>query len=207
MNEQLQQFIENAKQKGLDDQTIRTKLITAGWPEQDVNQALMPDDLQVPLPPAKVAGHTKADTLPISLNEQGRRVKVFEYHIMFLTLWIAVIAIVWIINVFLFTSSRTFITFPLTALLVSLPLVLILFFRLGHLEDADPDLKLLPERLRMVQSTQSLSFIVLLVHTIFALYQILSGSHSAGQQALSWCASLIIFGGLFAYYWQDTHKK
>lgn len=203
MDNELNIFIQKARAKNLTTEQIRSKLLAAGWNQETVDASLA-DDLIAPSPPA---GQRSSDApSPLTKREETVRLKMFEYNIMFLTLWIVAIAMFWIINAFLFTSDSSVIVFPLTALLVCLPVFLVLFFSVRRHEAKDPELKHVGGRLHLVQSSQSISFVILLLHTIFALYQILKGSNSVGQQLMSWLGSVVIFGGIFVYYWQDTHK-
>ena len=50
MNEQLIQFVDHAKSKGMDYATIRQILLTAGWREGAVSEAFCTRDLDVPIP-------------------------------------------------------------------------------------------------------------------------------------------------------------
>jgi hypothetical protein len=53
MNRSLSQFIAHARQKGMDHATIRILLLSAGWKERDIAQAMTAEglDMPVPLPP------------------------------------------------------------------------------------------------------------------------------------------------------------
>lgn len=203
MDDELKSFIQKAREKNLTNEEIKAKLLAAGWNEEVVSASLG-DELVAPVPPASRRGSDAPN--PLTKREETVRLKMFEYNIMFLTLWVVALAMFWIINAFLFTDDTSVITFPLTALLVCLPIFLILFFRVRDHERNDLELKHVSGRLHLVQSTQSIAFVFLLIHTIFALYQVINGSDSMAQQLVSWLGSLTIFGSIFAYYWQDTHR-
>ncbi len=202
MNNELKAFIQKARDKNLSNEEIKAKLMAAGWNEEDVTAGLG-DDLIAPSPPSRRGSDAPS---PLTKREETVRLKMFEYNIMFLTLWIVALAMFWIINAFLFSADASVVKFPLTALLVCMPIFLVLFFRTRAHESEDPELKHVSGRLHLVQSSQSIAFVFLLIHTIFALYQIIDGSDSSGQQLLSWLGSLVVFGGIFAYYWLDTHS-
>lgn len=53
MQTSLKSFIEHARKKGMDHQTIRMLLLSAGWKEKDIAQALTEQELEmaVPMPP------------------------------------------------------------------------------------------------------------------------------------------------------------
>lgn len=50
MNTDLSAFIEHARQKGMDHATIRMLLLSAGWKEKDVVEALAKTSLELPIP-------------------------------------------------------------------------------------------------------------------------------------------------------------
>lgn len=211
-NQDLQTYIQKAQANKTPDETIKNNLTKQGWPEEMVRVALIGEqELTVPKPPndlksAQIDQVTSTSSTLLDSHEQGLKTRVFEYNIMFLNLWVAAFAMFWIINAFIFTADSSVIAFPLTALLVTLPLFLLMLFRIRSLEKKDPDIKRIAARIHLVQTTQGLAFIMLLIHTIFALYQILHGSDSTAQQLASWLGTLVVFGGIFWYYWVEAHK-
>lgn len=50
MNTELQSFIEHARKKGMDHATIRMLLLSAGWKEKDIAEALTEQALDMPVP-------------------------------------------------------------------------------------------------------------------------------------------------------------
>ncbi len=206
-NSDLDSFVQKARGAKLSDEDILQKLSAQGWPDSDINEAL--GDLEVPKPPTNgksKSTQTRNSSDLLDSREQGLKAKVFEYNIMFLNLWVAAFATFWIFNAFLFTTDADVVKFPLTALMVTLPLFLILFARIRRVEAKDPDVKRVAARVHLVQTTQGLCFIVLLVHTIFALFQFVDGSDTMAQQLISWFCTILIFGGIFSYYWAESHS-
>ena len=204
MGNELENFILQAKQKNLTTDEIKSKLLAAGWSE-DVISAALGDQLIAPPPPTK-GSETDAPN-PLTQREETVRLKMFEYSIMFLTLWVAALAMFWLFNGLLFGSDYSELKFPLTAIIVCLPVFLVLFLRVRKHEERDPELKHISGRLHLVQNSEGVAFVILLIHTIYVLYQFLSGTtDNLAQQFLSWIGSLVLFGGIFAYYWFDTHR-
>lgn len=61
MDSQLSHFIAAARQKGMDFQTIKSLLVASGWKERDVEQALVSQTLDMPVPtPPDVGGAREA---------------------------------------------------------------------------------------------------------------------------------------------------
>lgn len=209
MNNDIDIFLKQAKERGLTNQQIIDTLVKNGWSTADAQNAVAVNDFHVPAPPKHSAqmvqsNATKTSDAGMTISSNGLR---FEYRMMFLSMWIAALAIIWIFNVFLFSNDSTLITFPLTALLVTAPIFMILFFRVRAQEKKEPIILKDKERRNTIQSTLSLSFFILVVHTIIALYQLLSGSDSVSSQLLSLLGTYITFGGIFIYFWKDTHQN
>lgn len=214
MDPELKNYIEKARQHHQTDEKTRQQLLAAGWDQGQVDGALSgqgDDELVVPRPHAGQPAAAPASNDPIQPISvvQNLSVKGFEYSMMFITLWLSAAAAVWIINDFIFGASSTIGAFPLTVLVVSLPTFVIMFLRLRRAELADPGLRNDPSRRKSIQSTQRLAFIVLLVQTIGTLYAIIQ--HSEGVQipkvVLSWLVSVIVFGGIFIYYWKGIQQE
>lgn len=55
-NQQLQKFIAHARSKGMDHSTIRMLLLSAGWKERDIAEALSAEGLSMPVPLPQDAG-------------------------------------------------------------------------------------------------------------------------------------------------------
>src|SRR5262245_55553362 len=61
MNQDLASFISHARSRGMDHATIRMLLLSAGWKEKDVAQALTEQALDMPVPsPPDVGGAREA---------------------------------------------------------------------------------------------------------------------------------------------------
>ena len=52
MDEKLVEFVDHARDKGLDHATIRQLLLSAGWKDRDIAQVFCDRDLEIPIPPA-----------------------------------------------------------------------------------------------------------------------------------------------------------
>jgi hypothetical protein len=213
MNTEIQEFIAKARERNVSDDDIRVRLSDAGWEQVVIAAALSTDGLTVPLPPQRVAAtpiiDTKRKSQTILLSDDERRIKsvVFEYHIMFITLWLVVIAAFWAINGALAGSEFSSIKFPVTAVIVCLPILGVLFSRRVKQERREPEIRRVNDRVQLIHATQSLAFLFLVIHTIYLVYQLISASDSLAQQAFSWVCSFILFGGIFVYYWNDSKRS
>ena len=60
MNESLIQFVDHAREKGMDHATIRQLLVSAGWKDKDVAEVFCSRDLELPIPELCVARRIRA---------------------------------------------------------------------------------------------------------------------------------------------------
>jgi ABC-type Fe3+ transport system permease subunit len=68
MNESLIQFVDHAREKGMDHATIRQLLLAAGWKEKDVAEVFCTRDLEMPIPKPTVVS---------PIRPRGRRESVW----------------------------------------------------------------------------------------------------------------------------------
>ncbi len=208
----IQSYIEKERAKSLSDEEIKSRLIAAGWNSELVELGLKGDDMPPLAPgathPTDTSNNQIDSAKPVAVVE-ATSPKSLEYNMMFLTLWLSAFGVLFITNVFLFGggTDNGFIGFALTILLICLPIFLILFMRLRKAEEANPELKHDLSRKKSIQSTQTVAFIIILIHTIITVYQVLNSSGNIGSQVLSWLLTLIVFGSIFVYYWKDTHQS
>ncbi len=232
MNKALQQYIKAARAKDHPDDRIQRDLVTAGWDPTMVAAGLSgEDDLPVPPPPPGLdhVAHRSSSSQPQAVV-QNLTTRGLEYIIMFIALGVSALALGSLlhsnVNTILgsqdggFTSST--VSFASSALVVALPVLALLFLRLKKAELADPSLHHDPSRKRAVQLTLVVTFLIGLGNIIFFVYHLMTGGSSTsydynavGSAAanglmgnfIHLLITLAIAGGIFAYYWQDEHKK
>jgi len=113
----------------------------------------------------------------------------------------------------LINGSREFttLTYPLSVLLVTLPLFAWLFIRLRRQEAANPAQKLEASRRRFAQLTQLVSFVVsvvTLISLVYYLMQIISNEQtgSVWKHVASYLVILVVAKAIFLYYWFENHS-
>lgn len=209
------------------DDVIRTNLIAGGWNAELIDPALKGEMSDVPPPPP--APTVAAQATPPVAVVQNFSTRGLEYVIMFISLWVSASSIGFLAhqalsNAFGVNSdSYSFLGFDqmsIAALVVALPIFTILFLRLKKAERNDPTVKNDPSRKRAVQLTLIITFLIGLGNVIGYVYSLITppvtntydaalvGSGQSGIINLGHTAiTLIIAGGIFAYYWHDEHKK
>ncbi len=229
---ELNEYIQKARERGIDDATIRNNLTSAGWPDADVNTALL-GDVPVPVPPHHGGHH--AQTHPSAMPHggfvqhnpqqpiavvQNLSVRGFEYSIMFITLLISAFSVGGLLHALVDTmfsgnetyaysdSSGGFQTIAITLLIVSFPIFAYMFIRLKKAELRDPSIRRDPSRRKWTQFTQLACFIVGLIYAVTFVYFIIEGDDETSlvKQMLHTAITLIIVGGIFAYYWREDHR-
>jgi heme/copper-type cytochrome/quinol oxidase subunit 2 len=112
------------------------------------------------------------------------------------------------------TSSNSL---AIVALLVTLPIFVVLFFRLRQAEKTEPTIRRDPSRKHAVQVTLVVTFLTGIFKIITYLYSLINGGHgfldfsniqtaSPVADLLHTLITLVIAGTIFAYYWRDEHK-
>jgi len=221
MNSDLKEFIEKARYRHWPDEEIKNKLVNSGWDEGEVQRALGgEDDLVVPAP-----SHQEHNSISESQRHEPIAVaeiftpRGFEYKIFSVALVVAIFALIYMADTFLYSQDdMSAAAFPLTLLLVTGPLALFMFFRLKHAEEAEPKIRKDPSRRKAIQGIQLVAFLAVLIHTIMLLYMVLSGHYTGGSSYsydddtnfvtdfLSWIVTMVVAGGTFLYYWRDEHR-
>ncbi|HEY6736247.1 MAG TPA: DUF5671 domain-containing protein [Candidatus Saccharimonadia bacterium] len=229
MNEALEKYLRAARHKGHSDDRVRTDLLAAGWDAAAVDAALgaKADDL-VPPPPPPPGAAAPAATAPAA-PKSGDLVRVvpyrstagLEYLILFISLWVAAMALAAVLHGLVDTAYSTSDSFyegvntlASAALIVSFPIFAWLFLRLKKQELHNPDIRRDISRKNAVQLTLIVTFLIGLGKTIFYIYQLLnlgnadvSGGHTYLTETLHTLITVGISGGIFWYYWRDDHKK
>jgi hypothetical protein len=227
-NQALTDYIAAARAKGHEDGRIKKDLTAAGWNTKMVTAALTGDD-DLPVPPPPPPGASSDAPAPPRSVVQTFSTRGLEYIIMFIALGVSALSLGSLLHASvnaLFGSAEGFLTgsgsvsFATSALIVSFPVLAVLFLRLKKLELSDPILLSDPSRKRAVQLTLVVTFLIGLGNVIYFVYSLMSGSSNdaynvVGSQAASTVMgnfvhlviTLGIAGGIFAYYWRDEHRQ
>lgn len=215
MNSNITDYILNARKAGASDEKIKSELTASGWPPAEIDRLLTNDGL--PPAPTYVEAHNlvpqaAATAQPISVVE-NLSTRGLEYNIMFLALTIAALALGSILQIAVtqaFSADSDwsgFYTYAGSALIVSAPIFIILFWRLKTAELRDPKIRLDSSRKKGVQSMLVISFLVGVGNIIGYVFGILNGDSQISENTAHLLVTLLIAGGIFTYYWIDEHRK
>ncbi|MDL2342226.1 MAG: DUF5671 domain-containing protein [Patescibacteria group bacterium] len=225
MKSEIQNFVDLARERGWNDERISTKLTQAGWEQASIASAL--EELVVPKPPTDASAVTASEALigniphnpsaPISVVS-NLTTRGFEYKIFSVSLTLLLFSIIFLANVLIGGDETSSIAaFPLTVLIVTGPIALLMFRRLHAAELATPSLRADASRRQVVQGIQLVTFLAVIIHTVVLLYLVISGHYvnkpaygstpNVFADSLRWLITLIVAGGTFYYYWSDERRK
>ncbi len=180
----------------------------AGSPEPEPAKVTTIDE-KAGLSPNSLAATTSDTPVPVVHVLSVRGV---EYTMMTLALWFAAGALLWCLLALVNKqNSFAMLAFPVSLLLVSVPIFALFFIRLRRAELANPALRYEASKRRLSQITQIVAFIICLFNIVGFVYVIMSkiggtGNVSIGKAAINIGIVLLITGGILAYYWFDEHK-
>ncbi|MDB5182286.1 MAG: hypothetical protein JWO47_70 [Candidatus Saccharibacteria bacterium] len=139
-------------------------------------------------------------------------VRGIEYAMMSIMLWIWSASLIGIL-VTLINGGASFsvLSFPVSLLIVAVPVFAFFYIRLRRAELSDPSLRLEASKRRFSQITQILAFLVCfsnIVALIAVIMEKIGGGSSVSIPKFigSTAAVLLVAGGILAYYWIDEHK-
>ncbi len=128
MNEELSQFVEHSRDKGLDHATIRHVLLSAGWREKDIAEAFCAHDLELPIPKPAGVG-TARDAFFHLLTFTALYTWATSLILLFITyIDFAFPDPAWRTSYGALEAALSSIRASLSALIVSFPIFLILWF-------------------------------------------------------------------------------
>ena len=128
-------------------------------------------------------------------------------------LWVGAASLIWLFDA-LIMGSASFMTlsYPISALIISLPVFAWLYLRLRKAELADSSLRFEPSKRRFSQITQFVAFLTCFFNVITLVYTLVNkiggdvSMGDLGKTAGTTAVTLVIAGGILLYYWRDEHK-
>ncbi|HZM64545.1 MAG TPA: DUF5671 domain-containing protein [Candidatus Saccharimonadales bacterium] len=224
MSEDLQQYIRRARESGADHQTIKDRLVGAGWHPRTVSEAMqMHGTGGGQGSDGALSGAGLKPHMPIAVVK-AYTTRGMEYYLMMIALTVSALSLGLVLHTIfanLFDDSGSYVfgsgltAFASAALIVTLPIFGFFFLRLKRAELHDRSLLIDPSRRRAVQIMLFISFIVGIISTISYVFAFISLSYGSaetegvklGPIIADFITSLLIIGGIFMYYWFDSHRK
>lgn len=139
-------------------------------------------------------------------------VRGVEYAMMSILLWIGAGTLIFVlVSLIMGGASFEMLAFPISLLLVCLPGFAWLYLRLRKAELDDPSLRLEASKRRFSQITQILAFLTCFFNIVALVYMVVGMAggkevENLGQTVAATFVTLLVAGGILAYYWFDEHK-
>lgn len=226
MNDQLFGYIKDARDRGLSDPVIKSNLVVAGW-DAHLAEAGLTADLSFPAPAVPIEARLGAiasnPTRPVAVVSNFTT-RGLEYIIMFIAMAVTAVSLGLVLHSLVDTLFNAdgdaydgIVSYATSALVVALPVFAALFLRLKKAELSDTTLLEDPSRKHAVQLTLIITFIIGIWKVITYVYSLLNAGNgsvdaygstqSLGGNLIHTLITLAIAGGIFAYYWRDSHKS
>lgn len=192
----LQQFIEHARFKGMDHQTIRMLLLSSGWKEKDVVEALTEATLDLPIP---------------APEDRGGAREAFFHLISFVTLCATVTSVLVLLFEYfnrlfpdvafdpMYSDDSSFIRWFVATLVVSFPIFSWMTNVIVRDIAKNPERAWSLVRRWLTYLTLFVTAAVLVGDGITLLFYVLEGEISI-RFLFKVCAVLVVAGGVFSYY-------
>jgi hypothetical protein len=219
VDQNLKNYIKNKRDQGLIDGEIKQKLLSVGWSENLINQAILEDD-EIPLP-----NHSESIPAPKYNREElpaGNFWDAFEHIVMFISLYIFSTALALILHYMVdkylsqtaldsYNSYRSssmddeYITSCLSAIIVAFPIFLYLFRKITNRTLKNPLLRKNRSRKLLTYMTLIGTFIILVVQAITTVYSFLNGNITFNFLA-HFAVTCSISGAIFGYYFSEVKE-
>lgn len=200
----LESYITDARAKNKPNDVIKTALINAGWPENEVMKALevSPIDPDLPPPPP-----------PPQLAHIGMWTG-FLYILFFISLYVLASSIAGLLHnmvdkflpdikevyeVYTDVYPNSFNRGAIAAIIVSYPIFITLAFMLKKQINKQSTVKNLRSRKQLIYITLVVTFLIMLGHIIFSIYSFLDGKLTANALA-HLGVTFIVAGSIFGFF-------
>lgn len=220
MGDRLKDFITSKRELGLTDSEIREKLLNAGWRSEDVDRGLkgeVEDD--VPRP-----DYNEEKPKSSGMKDVDQWV-AFEHVLMFISLFVFVIATTLLLGEFInkwipnektnsaysylmsvSSYQQTIVRSYMATIIVSYPLFAFLFLRTTRRIKMNPEEQFLPSRRKLIYVTLVATFLVFFVGVITIIYRMISGDLNLNA-VTHLLMRMGISGFIFGYYLIEVRKS
>lgn len=217
----LQDFIQKARDKGLDDDQIKQRLVAHGWDPDVVEMALSDsdDDLSVPLPPSpdgKEKDNSSLESKPTTQTKPTNTSLTYslEYLIMLFSLWFSAVGaggiLHNIIDYYWGEGGGDLLSpFFAACLIVAGPIYLGLYIATKKEEARDTSVLASNARKLMIPLTIVIAFLVGITHLIMYVINLLTYHQSYDypwSNFLQMMVTLLIAGGICWQYWRELRR-
>ena len=214
MDEKLIQFVDHARDKGMDHATIRQLLVSAGWRDKDVAEVFCARDLEVPIPEPTHVGVARTRSVRRTESVWPRRAREAFLHLLTfgaLFTWTGNLIFLvfsyidfafpdpaWRVSQFVIDQTMSAMRGALASLIVVFPVFLILWHFLLREVRRDPEKAKGAIRRWLIYLTLFVGAITLAGDIVILIYFLLEGQLTV-RLLLKAAVLLLIAGSLVLY--------
>ncbi|GEM_PF-1563697 len=181
---EIQDYVTKKKAEGISDEVIKANLLSVGWPENQITEALAGEvkTSDIPLP-----------KIPTPPAQTGTMWDSFQHILMFISMYVLYISLALMIHQYIdkwapgvtnnpyasfaYDSYNTILLrIYMAALIVSFPLFSFFFIKITKHTKENPNIKNMVARKLLTYGTLVVTFIVVLVNVVQAVYGFLEGN-------------------------------
>ncbi len=203
-NSELDTYIASLREKKIPDSVIKTELLKHGWAENIVNNALMPVNNNINLPPP-----------PIPRVEMW---VALQYFILFISLYVSATCLGGILHTMVdqyinSTGARNpsgifgapLMKYYLAGIIVTYPIFVALFILLKKEIIKRPIVKNVKERKSFIYLTLGATFIIMIIHLIGTVIGFLNGNTTLNSIAHLF-VTFLVAGSIFVYFLNEVRE-
>ncbi|MDP1722501.1 MAG: DUF5671 domain-containing protein [Candidatus Gottesmanbacteria bacterium] len=212
----LADYIRNAKNQGLSDETILKNLKSAGWNDAQISEIYIP-----------LTAHLSPPSPPTASTQTAYKTSsnwdAFEHILLFISLYVLYTSLALTLHFFVDKYVVTNINSTnyasmiqnfyglsllrgyLAALIVSSPLFSFFFLKVTKRTLAHPEIRNLPARKFLIYLTLVITFIVLLINVISIIFNFLNGNVTFNF-VLHFFTTILLSATIFTYYLNEIKE-
>lgn len=223
VTEDLLSYVRKKKQQNIADDTILQELLTVGWKQEDIKQAIIATsnpDIPLPLVPSA----PPAAASPKEQKGYHSMWDAFEHILMFISLYVTATALALMLHYFVdkwfpnilynsYSSSSNyrssihdvFVLGYMAALIVAAPLFAFFFVRISKRTETHPEVRMLKARRFLIYLTLVGTFIIIIGYIITFVYSLLKGNITLNF-IFHIMVTIGVSGVIFAYYLSEVKE-
>lgn len=217
-------FIKQCKSKKINDETIKSTLLSQGWSEADITMALQAPDMPIPpLPPKpeKDAKYTTENSASFDSDMKPSNMwDTFEHVLLFISMYALSLSFSLLLHFFadkispginpsrfdyMISYQSTMVKGYLASIIVSYPLFSLIFLNITSRTKSNPLLRNLHSRKLLIYLTLIITFIFMIFNITSIVYNLLNGNVTLNF-LLHFLITVGVCGLIFGYYFFEIKE-
>ncbi|MDO8610725.1 MAG: DUF5671 domain-containing protein [bacterium] len=219
ITQELLNYIKEARGKAMDEEQIKSQLLQLGWSVEDINNAFVTINNNIPLPLTSSSSQVNGGRVP--KENMGNMWDAFQHILMFISLYVFASSVALILHYYvdkfvpgieisgydsmIAYTGNTFLNIYLSALIVSFPIWAFLFLRITRQTIKTPKIRQLKSRKILTYITLIGTFIIMIANIISTVSSFLNGNISPNF-LLHFSVTVGISTLVFVYYLNEVKE-